>query len=62
MCTASTGKPNLAVRRNRKKGDRRPINRRAAATGTHGQRVWSMDFVSDSLSGGRRLKYLTVGR
>jgi putative transposase len=22
--------------------------------------VWSMDFVSDSLSGGRRLKYLTV--
>jgi putative transposase len=23
-------------------------------------KVWSMDFVSDSLSGGRRLKYLTV--
>lgn len=53
------GQANLAVRR-RKKG-KRPVNERVplqlARTVSE---VWSMDFVSDSLSGGRRLKYLTV--
>ena len=50
---------NLAVRRRKKA--KRPINERvplqlACAV----NEVWSMDFVSDSLSGGQRLKYLTV--
>lgn len=47
---------NLAVRR-RKKG-KRPVNERVpqqlACTVNE---VWSMDFVSDSLANGRRLKY-----
>jgi putative transposase len=50
----------LAVRKRRKA--KRPINERvplqAAATVNE---VWSMDFVSDSLSTGRRIKCLTVG-
>ena len=50
---------NLAVRR-RKKG-KRPINERVPLQLARTvNEVWSMDFVSDSLSGGRRLKYLTV--
>ncbi len=50
---------NLAVRR-RKKG-KRPVNQRVPFQLARGvNEVWSMDFVSDSLSGGRRLKYLTV--
>ncbi|MFZ5578079.1 MAG: IS3 family transposase [Pseudomonadota bacterium] len=50
---------NLAVRR-RKKG-KRPVNERVPLQRAQKvNEVWSMDFVSDSLSGGRRLKYLTV--
>jgi putative transposase len=50
---------NLAVRR-RKKG-KRPINERVPLQLARTvNEVWSMDFVSDSLAGGRRLKYLTV--
>jgi putative transposase len=50
---------NLAVRR-RKKG-KRPVNERVPLQLAQTvNEVWSMDFVSDSLSGGRRLKYLTV--
>jgi putative transposase len=50
---------NLAVRR-RKKG-KRPVNERVPLQLARTvNEVWSMDFVSDSLSGGRRLKYLTV--
>ena len=50
---------NLAVRR-RKKG-KRPVNERVPLQLARTvNEVWSMDFVSDSLSGGQRLKYLTV--
>jgi putative transposase len=50
---------NLTVRR-RKKG-KRPVNERVPLQLARTvNEVWSMDFVSDSLSGGRRLKYLTV--
>jgi putative transposase len=50
---------NLAVRR-RKKG-KRPVNERVPRQLARTvNEVWSVDFVSDSLSGGRRLKYLTV--
>jgi putative transposase len=50
---------NLAVRR-RKRG-KRPVNERVPLQLARTvNEVWSMDFVSDSLSGGRRLKYLTV--
>jgi putative transposase len=50
---------NLTVRR-RKKG-KRPVNERVPRQLARTvNEVWSMDFVSDSLSGGRRLKYLTV--
>ena len=50
---------NLAVRR-RKKG-KRPINERVPLQLARTvNEVWSMDFVSDSLSGGRRLKYLVA--
>ena len=50
---------NLAVRKRKK--SKRPLNeplplQLAKAV----NEVWSMDFVSDSLSNGRRLKYLTV--
>lgn len=49
----------LAVRR-RKKG-KRPLSERVPLQLARTvNEVWSMDFVSDSLSGGRRLKYLTV--
>ena len=50
---------NLAVRKRKK--SKRPLNERVPlqlAKAVH--EVWSMDFVSDSLSNGRRLKYLTV--
>lgn len=58
-CTASTGKHSLAVRRRKK--SKRPINERVPLQLARTvNEVWSMDFVSDSLSGGRRLKYLTV--
>ncbi|MBK7507873.1 MAG: IS3 family transposase [Comamonadaceae bacterium] len=50
---------NLTVRR-RKKG-KRPVNERVPRQLARTvNEVWSVDFVSDSLSGGRRLKYLTV--
>ena len=52
---------NLAVRRRKKA--KRPISERVPLQlqlAQSGNEVWSMDFVSDSLSGGRRLKYLTV--
>lgn len=50
---------NLAVRR-RKKG-KRPVSERVPLPLARTvNEVWSMDFVCDSLSGGRRLKYLTV--
>jgi putative transposase len=52
-------KANLAVRR-RKKG-KRPVNERVLLQRARTvNEVSSMDFVSDSLSGGRRLQYLTV--
>ena len=50
---------NLAVRRRKKA--KRPISERVPLQLAQSvNEVWSMDFVSDSLSGGRRLKYLTV--
>jgi putative transposase len=50
---------NLAVRRRKK--SKRPVNERVPLQLARAvNEVWSMDFVSDSLSGGRRLKYLTV--
>jgi len=39
----------------RRKKAKRPTSRAQSVN-----EVWSTDFVSDSLSGGRRLKYLTV--
>jgi len=50
---------NLAVRKRKK--SKRPLNERAPLQLAKAvNEVWSMDFVSDSLSNGRRLKYLTV--
>lgn len=50
---------NLAVRKRKK--SKRPLNERVPLQLTKAvNKVWSMDFVSDSLSNGRRLKYLTV--
>lgn len=50
---------NLAVRKRKK--SKRPLNERVPLQLAKGvNEVWSMDFVSDSLSNGRRLKYLTV--
>ena len=52
---------NLAVRRRRK--GKRPVNERVPLQlARRVNEVWSMDFVSDSLSGGRRLKYPHGGR
>ncbi|SHE31451.1 putative transposase [Thermomonas hydrothermalis] len=50
---------NLAVRR-RKKIRRPPGERQALAPAAAPNAVWSMDFVSDALANGRRLKCLTV--
>ena len=50
---------NLAVRR-RKKGKRALNERVPLQLARTVNEVWSMDFVSDSLANGRRLKYLTV--
>jgi putative transposase len=50
---------NLAVRKRRK--GRRPNNERVPlVAATRVNQTWSMDFVSDSLCNGRRLKLLTV--
>jgi putative transposase len=50
---------NLAVRRRKKV--RRPASERMPLQVTQGvNQVWSMDFVSDSLANGRRIKCLTV--
>lgn len=50
---------NLAVRK-RKRG-KRPVNERVPLRlAPTVNEVWSMDYVSDSLACGRRLKYLTV--
>jgi len=49
----------LAVRKRKKA--KRPVNERVPLQLAKTiNEVWSMDFVSDSLSNGRRLKYLTV--
>lgn len=53
----SDAKP--AVRK-RKKVRRPPAERTPLNISTQVNEVWSMDFVSDSLANGRRLKYLTV--
>lgn len=50
---------NLAVRK-RKKVRRPPSERVPLQLATTVNEVWSMDFVSDSLANGRRLKCLTV--
>ena len=50
---------NLAVRK-RKKVKRPPCERMPLQLATTVNEVWSMDFVSDSLANGRRLKCLTV--
>jgi putative transposase len=50
---------NLAVRR-RKKVKRPPCERVPLQLAQKVNDVWSMDFVSDSLSNGRRIKCLTV--
>jgi len=50
---------NLAVRK-RKKARRPPAERTPLNIATKVNEVWSMDFVSDSLANGRRLKCLTV--
>ena len=50
---------NLAVRKRKK--SKRPLNERVPLQLAKAvNEVWSMDFVSDSLSNGRRIKYLTV--
>jgi len=50
---------NLAVRRRRKA--KRPLSERVPLQIARSvNEVWSMDFVSDSLVNGRRLKFLTV--
>ena len=50
---------NLAVRRRKKV--RRPASERVSLQLAHNvNEVWSMDFVSDSLANGRRIKFLTV--
>ncbi len=49
----------LAVRR-RRKGKRAASERVPLQPARTVNEVWSMDFVSDSLANGRRLKYLTV--
>ncbi len=50
---------NLAVRKRKK--SKRPLNERVPLQVAKAvNEVWNMDFVSDSLSNGRRLKYLTV--
>ena len=50
---------NLAVRKRKKA--KRPMHERVPLQlATRVNQVWSMDFASDSLSNGRRLKYLTV--
>ena len=50
---------NLAVRRRKKA--KRPLNERVPLLLAQTvNEVWSMDFVSDSLSNGRRIKCLTV--
>jgi len=50
---------NLAVRRRKKV--KRPASERVPLQLAHNvNEVWSMDFVSDSLANGRRLKFLTV--
>jgi putative transposase len=50
---------NLAVRRRKKV--RRPASERVPLQVAQGvNQVWSMDFVSDSLANGRRIKCLTV--
>lgn len=49
----------LAVRK-RKKVRRPPAERTPLNIATKVNEVWSMDFVSDSLASGRRLKCLTV--
>jgi len=49
----------LAVRKRKKA--KRPVHERVPLQLARSlNEVWSMDFVSDSLSNGRRLKYLTV--
>ena len=49
----------LAVRKRRK--GRRPLNERVPlVAATRVNQTWSMDFVSDSLCSGRRIKMLTV--
>ncbi|MDW8312012.1 MAG: IS3 family transposase [Burkholderiales bacterium] len=50
---------NLAVRK-RKKARRAPTERVPLQVASTVNEVWSMDFVSDSLADGRRLKCLTV--
>jgi putative transposase len=50
---------NLTVRK-RKKARRPPAERTPLNIATKVNEVWSMDFVSDSLANGRRLKCLTV--
>ena len=50
---------NLAVRK-RNKVRRPPAERTPLNIATKVNEVWSMDFVSDSLANGRRLKCLTV--
>ena len=50
---------NLAVRK-RKKVKRPPSERVPLQLAQNVNEVWSMDFVSDSLSNGRRIKFLTV--
>jgi putative transposase len=50
---------NLAVRK-RKKMRRPPAERVPLQMASNVNEVWSMDFVSDSLANGRRLKCLTV--
>lgn len=50
---------NLAVRRRKK--SKRPLNERVPLQLAQTvNEVWSMDFVSDSLSSGRRIKCLTI--
>jgi putative transposase len=49
----------LAVRK-RKKARRAGSERVPLTVATHVNEVWSMDFVSDSLANGRRIKCLTV--
>jgi putative transposase len=49
----------LAVKRRRRRCGV-PVEREALASPSRPNEVWSMDFISDALANGRRIKVLTI--